>query len=70
MAYFNDLADAIDDADAVALFGPGDASIKFKKELMANNKALAAKKRTVTKADSMTENQTKALVRDYFRKGK
>jgi hypothetical protein len=64
--YFKKLADAIGDADAIALFGPADTNEKFRKELLENNKGLASKIKAVTKADSMTENQTKALVRDFF----
>jgi stalled ribosome rescue protein Dom34 len=64
--YFKKLADTIGDADAIALFGPADTNEKFRKELMENHKDLAAKVKTVTKTDSMTENQTKALVRDFF----
>lgn len=66
-SYFNNLADAIGDADAIALFGPADTNEKFRKELMKNHKALAKKLKTVTKSDSMTENQVKALVKDFFR---
>ena len=65
--YFNNLADAIGDADAIALFGPADTNQKFKKDLERNHKALAKKLKAITKTDSMTENQVKALVRDYFR---
>jgi stalled ribosome rescue protein Dom34 len=65
-AYFKKLADAIADADAIALFGPADTNEKFRKELLEHYKDLAGKVKTVTKADSMTENQTKALVRDFF----
>lgn len=65
-AYFNNLAEAIKDADAIALFGPADTSEKFRKELLKSHKTLAAKIKTVTKADSMTDNQVKAMVRDYF----
>lgn len=65
--YFNKLADAIGDADAIALFGPSDTNEKFRKELMENYKDLAQKLTTVAKADSMTENQTKAWVRDFFK---
>lgn len=65
--YFKKLAKAIGDADAIALFGPADTNEKFRKELVENHKALADKLKTVTKADSMTENQTKALVRDFFK---
>ena len=64
--YFKKLADAISDADAIALFGPADTNEKFSKDLLENHKDLADKLKAVTKADSMTENQTKALVRDFF----
>lgn len=66
-AYFKHLADAIGEADAIAIFGPADTNEKFRKELADNHKALASKLKTVLKTDSMTENQIKALVRDYFR---
>ena len=66
--YFNNLADAIGDADAIALFGPADTNQKFKKDLERNHKALAKKLKAITKSDSMTENQVKELVRDYFRR--
>jgi len=65
--YFNKLANAIGDVDAIALFGPADTNEKFRKELVQNHKALAAKLKTVEKADSMTQNQIQALVRNYFR---
>jgi hypothetical protein len=65
--YFNNLVNAIGDADAIALFGPADTNQKFKKDLERNHKALAKKLKAITKTDSMTENQVKALVRDYFR---
>ncbi|PXX26371.1 hypothetical protein [Arenibacter sp. ARW7G5Y1] len=65
-SYFKKLVDAIGDADAIALFGPADTNEKFRKELLEHHKSLAARVKAVTKADSMTENQTKALVRDFF----
>lgn len=60
-AYFSNLAHAIADADT---------NEKFKKELTENYKALASKLKGVIKSDSMTENQVKALVRNYFKNGK
>lgn len=66
-SYFNNLANAIMGADEIALFGPADTNEKFRKELANNHKTLAAKLKTVVKSDSMTENQIKALVRDYFK---
>lgn len=65
--YFNNLADAIGDADAIALFGPTDTNQKFKKDIERNHKALTKNLKAITKSDSMTKNQVKALVRDYFR---
>lgn len=64
--YFKNLAEAIKDADAVALFGPSDTAEKFRRELGETNKQLALKIRAVIKADSMTDNQTMALIRDFY----
>lgn len=68
--YFSNLANAIKDADAIALFGPSDTNEKFKKELTNNYKPLATKLKSVIKSDSMTENQVKAMVREYFTQSK
>lgn len=66
--YFKELAKTIEDAEAIAIFGPADTNAKFYKELDENYKTLALKVKTVEKADSMTENQVKALVRNFFNK--
>lgn len=65
--YFNNIAKVIQGADAIALFGPADTNEKFSKDLKKNHKLLASKLVNVAKADSMTENQIKALVRDFFK---
>ena len=65
--YFKKIAETISDADAIAIFGPSDTNLKLKQTLSANYKQLAKKIKTVEKADSMTNNQVKALVRDFFR---
>ncbi len=65
--YFSTLANALKDADAIALFGPSDTAEKFKKELHENRKTLATKIKTVRRVDSMTDNEVKALVRNYFK---
>lgn len=64
--YFQNIADTIDAADSIALFGPGDTNEKLRKELNDNYPLLSQKVKTVVKVDSMTDNQVKALVRDYF----
>ena len=66
--YFKELAKAMEDAEAIAIFGPADTNDKFYKELNENYKTLALKVKTVEKVDSMTENQVKALVRNFFNK--
>ncbi len=66
--YFNELIPHIKDADKVAIFGPAEAGEKFNKELQENHKDIFKKIEGVFKADSMTDNQTKALVRDHFKK--
>jgi len=67
-SYFKELAKTMEDAEAIAIFGPADTNAKLFKELNENYKTLALKVRTVEKADSMTENQVKALVREFFNK--
>ncbi len=64
--YFNKIAKTIADADAIAIFGPSDTNFKLEQELTQNHKQLAKKIKTVEKADSMTNNQVMALVRDFF----
>jgi hypothetical protein len=65
--YFNSIADVVADSDELLIFGPADINEKFEKDLSQHNKKLFGKLKAVEKADSMTENQTKAYVRDFFR---
>lgn len=64
--YFNNIVPHIEKADEIAIFGPADTGQKFNKSLESNHTALAEKVKNVQKADSMTHNQVKALVRDFF----
>ncbi len=64
--YFAKIAKTIIDADAIAIYGPADTNFKLKQELSENYKRLAEKIKVVEKADSMTINQTKALLRNFF----
>lgn len=67
-SYFRELAHTIKEADAIAIFGPAETQQKFKKELQENFRAIDQKVKTVQVADSMTNNQVKALIRDFFNK--
>ncbi|GAB5399976.1 MAG: hypothetical protein Aureis2KO_15610 [Aureisphaera sp.] len=66
-SYFDSICQEIADASEIMVFGPAQTGQKFVKELNLSYKELAAKVKDESKADSMTENQMKAWVRDYFR---
>lgn len=65
--YFSDIASEIKETDAIVIFGPVEANEKFSKELHENYKSLSTKIKGVIKTDSMTDNQVKAWVRDFFK---
>ena len=64
--YFKDIATIISDSDALVLFGPAGTNEKFSEELHKNYKLLSAKITGIKKTDSMTENQVKSWVRNFF----
>ena len=65
--YFHAIAAQVLEADSLVLFGPAQTSEKFQKELQLSHPQLAAKIKASIKADSMTDNQVKALVRDFYK---
>jgi hypothetical protein len=67
-AYFKNLASHIEQADEIAIFGPAETFAKFKKELENNYVNINQRVVSVQREDSMTNNQVKALVRDFFKK--
>lgn len=67
-SYFKKIVEKIKSADAILIFGPSTTAKKLKKELGKNYKDLDAKIKAVIKADSLTDNQIKAVVRDFFKK--
>ncbi|MEN8856570.1 MAG: hypothetical protein ABF260_00690 [Flavobacteriaceae bacterium] len=64
--YFKKIVDYCKDADALLIFGPAGTNEKLKKEIDKSHSELSQKVLQVERADSMTENQMKALVRDGF----
>ncbi|AUC81131.1 hypothetical protein [Lacinutrix sp. Bg11-31] len=64
--YFKTIAENIKDADAIVLFGPAQTNEKFSKELQERYTTLATKLKAIKKADSMSDNEVKAWVRDFF----
>ena len=64
--YFHAIAENVVYADKLVLFGPAKTNEKLRKELELSYPQLAIKIKTVAKVDSMSENQVKALVRDFY----
>jgi tRNA uridine 5-carbamoylmethylation protein Kti12 len=64
--YFREIATTIADADSIVIYGPAETNLKLEKELKENFKDIAKKVLKVEKADSMTTNQVKALIRDFY----
>ncbi|MCE2611559.1 hypothetical protein LVD13_01150 [Flavobacteriaceae bacterium D16] len=67
-AYFDNINQELKkkNPQALALFGPGNTYAQFNKWLEENQRDLASLVKIADKADSMTQNQLKALVRDTF----
>ena len=65
-AYFKSISKEINNTDALVIFGPAGTNEKFSKELHENYQHLSTKIKGVRKADSMTDTQVKAWVRDFF----
>jgi hypothetical protein len=70
-SYFDDISQALkkENPGALALFGPGNTYAQFNKWLEDNHRDMADRVQQAGKADSMTQNQFKALVRDTFGMG-
>ncbi len=66
-AYFKNIISEINDTDALLIFGPAETYEKFNKEVNENYKRLSTKIRAIKKADSMTDNQIKSKVKEFFK---
>ena len=66
-AYFKRIAAYLKESDTLVIFGPAGTNEKLKKEFEEFYVDLDKKVIAVKKADSMTENQMKALIRDTFK---
>ncbi len=65
--YFKQVSSNLEDLDSIVIYGPADTPLIFNKELEVNYPELHKKVVDVLKADSMTDNQIKALVINYYR---
>lgn len=64
--YYDEIIEFIRDAESIFIFGPGEAKGELKKRMEEKN--LGALISDVETADSMTDNQIEAKVREYFSK--
>ncbi len=64
--YFDRIISIVGKADELGIFGPAETGKKLEKFIEEKHPLLTQKVKTVKKADSMTDNQIKALVRDFF----
>ncbi len=67
-AYFKTIVPHLKESNKIVIFGPAETFQKFKKELEESYTGINAKVINVERVDSMTNNQIKALIRDYFKK--
>lgn len=64
--YFNDIIKQLGSTDAIVIYGPSQTAQKLSTELKLFHAGLFEKVKDVIKAKSMTKNQIRALIRDYY----
>lgn len=64
--FFERVYEQVKDMDAIAIFGPAETYLRLE-ETFKEKFNLGNKIKTVQNVDSMTDNQVKALVRDFFK---
>ncbi len=65
--YFKNIASKVKDTDSLVIFGPAQTNEALKKELNEYYNDLSGKIKAVKKTDSMTDNQVKAWVKDFYK---
>jgi len=64
--YFKNVINSLPEFDSLVVFGPAQTGHKFEKELAVQNESLHNKLVGVETADSLTDNQLVAWVKQYF----
>ncbi|MBI5917571.1 MAG: hypothetical protein HY842_19555 [Bacteroidetes bacterium] len=67
--YFDEIMEAIEHADEVYVFGPGEAKDGLLHDIKEHRKQFHSHLRAVETADYLTENQMVAQVKQYFKEG-
>jgi len=68
--FFKDVVTYIVGADSIVIFGPAQTGEKLYKVLLEKHSQFHHKNVSIEKADSMTDNQIKAWVRNYYNSDK
>ena len=64
--YFEKLANVVKKADVISVFGPAEVKDKFAREVKEKYPNVAARIKAVKTADSMTDKQVVAMVKEHF----
>lgn len=64
--YFNEIASEIKSSENIVIFGPAQTGEKFYKELCKSHVELKSKVKDIVKTDSMTKNEIRAWVKEFF----
>ena len=64
--YFNEVIEQLVGSDQIVIYGPSQTAQKLSVELKLFHTALSEKVQDVIKANSMTKNQIRALIRNYY----
>ena len=65
-AYFRDLTTHVLNADSLVIFGPAQTMERYAQHLKRYHQDLYNKVQAVHRADSMTDNQVVALIREFY----
>lgn len=65
-AYFDDVISNIPSSDPIVIFGPAETGRKFADEVIKSHKELQKNIQGVERADSMSDNQLKSWVKEYY----
>lgn len=66
-AFFNEVKSSLNGNGPIVVYGPAETKVSFKKDL-EDDSAFKDRLSAIHSADSMTDGQFKALVREYFKK--
>lgn len=67
-SYLNNVISSINGSDELYVFGPAETKTKLQQKILDNKSTIAEKLKSIETADSMTQNQIVAKVKEYYKK--